>query len=140
MSLLASIFSTLSLLAPPPTVVAAGDIASCSSTGDEATAALVARIPGTVAILGDAVYDRGTTAEFEQCYSWRRFRSRHARGARESRVRGQPGPHQRARTSGSPPWGTSRQPHPPAIRSRYALRRLANQRHVVYTHAHAGSQ
>ncbi len=77
MSLLASVFSTLSLLAaPPPTLVAAGDIASCSSTGDEATAALVARIPGTVAILGDAVYERGTEGEFRDCYSWRAFRNR----------------------------------------------------------------
>src|SRR5712691_12027596 len=31
-------------------------------------------------------------------------------------------------------------PHPPAIWSRYALRRLANQWHVVYTHEHARSQ
>ena len=78
MSLLASVFSVLSLLAPTPapTLVAAGDIASCRSTGDEATAALVARIPGTVAVLGDAVYEAGSTADFEQCYSWRRFRSR----------------------------------------------------------------
>ncbi len=79
MSLLASLFSALSLLAPAPasaTLVAAGDIASCSSSGDEATAALVARIPGTVAVLGDAVYERGTAEEFARCYSWRRFRGR----------------------------------------------------------------
>ena len=76
MSILATMFSLLSLLAPAPTLVAAGDIASCRSTGDEATAALVARIPGTVAVLGDAVYERGTTSEFERCYSWRRFRGR----------------------------------------------------------------
>src|SRR5215218_4370692 len=58
------------------TVVAAGDIASCRSSGDEATAKLVAATPGTVAVLGDAVYERGTDAELAQCYSWRRFRSR----------------------------------------------------------------
>ncbi len=57
-------------------MVAAGDIASCGSKGDEATAAIVARIPGTVAVLGDAVYERGTTAEFRDCYSWSRFRVR----------------------------------------------------------------
>jgi hypothetical protein len=56
--------------------VAAGDIASCRSSGDEATAALVAKMPGTVAVLGDAVYERGTRAEFERCYAWRRFRGR----------------------------------------------------------------
>jgi acid phosphatase type 7 len=76
---LASVFSALALLAPAPqaaTLAAAGDIASCRSTGDEQTAALVARIPGTVATLGDAVYEYGTAAEFAQCYSWARFRGR----------------------------------------------------------------
>ena len=70
--------TALALLAPSPapTVLAAGDIASCRSSGDEATAALVARTPGTVAVLGDAVYERGTAAEFRDCYSWRRFRTR----------------------------------------------------------------
>lgn len=75
---LAGLFSALALLAPTPqtaTLVAAGDIASCRSTGDERTAALVARIPGTVAVLGDAVYEYGTAAEFAQCYSWARFRA-----------------------------------------------------------------
>ncbi len=81
MTFLASLFSALSLLAPTPapataTLVAAGDIASCGSSGDEATAALVARIPGTVAVLGDSVYERGTEQEFVDCYSWRRFRGR----------------------------------------------------------------
>ena len=76
MILAAGVFSALALVAPPPTLVAAGDIASCSSTGDEATAALVARTPGTVAVLGDAVYERGTAEEFRSCYSWRRFRGR----------------------------------------------------------------
>jgi hypothetical protein len=74
--LIAALATALSLLAPTPTVVAAGDIASCRSSGDEATAALVARIPGTVAVLGDAVYERGTATEFADCYSWRRFRAR----------------------------------------------------------------
>jgi hypothetical protein len=76
LTLPASFFSALSLLAPPPTLVAAGDIASCASTADEATAAVVARIPGTVAVLGDAVYERGTAEEFRRCYSWGRFRGR----------------------------------------------------------------
>lgn len=77
MSLLAGAFSALVLVASAPqTLVAAGDIASCRSSHDEATAALVARTPGTVAILGDAVYERGTATEFRDCYSWRRFRAR----------------------------------------------------------------
>jgi 3',5'-cyclic AMP phosphodiesterase CpdA len=76
--ILATVATALSLLAPAaqPTLIAAGDIASCSSSGDERTAALVARIPGTVAVLGDAVYESGTAQEFRNCYSWGRFRGR----------------------------------------------------------------
>lgn len=74
--MIAPLATALSLLVPAPTLVAAGDIAYCGSSGDEATAALVARIPGTVAILGDAVYQSGTAAEFANCYSWRHFRGR----------------------------------------------------------------
>ena len=75
--ILATVATALSLLAPgPPTLIAAGDIASCRSSGDEQTAALVARIPGTVAVLGDAVYEGGTAQEFRDCYSWRGFRGR----------------------------------------------------------------
>jgi acid phosphatase type 7 len=76
--ILATVATALSLLAPAaqPTLIVAGDIASCSSSGDERTAALVARIPGTVAVLGDAVYESGTAQEFRNCYSWGRFRGR----------------------------------------------------------------
>jgi hypothetical protein len=76
--LAAAVATALSLLAPTPTrtLVAAGDIASCRSSGDEQTAALVARTPGTVAALGDIVYEAGSAAEFRDCYSWRRFRGR----------------------------------------------------------------
>lgn len=68
---------------PPPTtgsatLVGAGDIASCSSSGDEATAALLDQIPGTVFTTGDNVYDDGTAAEFRDCYgpSWGRHKAR----------------------------------------------------------------
>jgi calcineurin-like phosphoesterase family protein len=74
--IVATLATALSLLAPAPTIIAAGDIASCRSSGDEATAALVARIPGTIAVLGDSVYERGTRSELEHCYSWRGFRDR----------------------------------------------------------------
>ena len=40
-------------------VVAAGDIAACDSSGDEATAELLGGIDGTVLTLGDAAYPRG---------------------------------------------------------------------------------
>jgi len=55
---------------PPPSaeVVAAGDIASCRTEGDEATAELVEGIEGTVLALGDEAYPRGTAVNFEECY------------------------------------------------------------------------
>jgi hypothetical protein len=61
-----------------PIVVAAGDIASCESNGDEATAHLLARIRGTVLTLGDNAYEDGTPAEFRQCYdpSWGKYKAR----------------------------------------------------------------
>ena len=59
-------------------LVAAGDIASCGSQGDEATAALLDGVAGTVAPLGDNVYMSGTAEEFYECYtpSWGRHRAR----------------------------------------------------------------
>ncbi|MGH3130837.1 MAG: metallophosphoesterase family protein, partial [Gaiellaceae bacterium] len=64
--------------APVATLIAAGDIASCSSDRDEATARLLDGLAGTVAVLGDAAYERGTDAEFARCYapSWGRHRGR----------------------------------------------------------------
>ena len=59
-------------------LVGAGDIAACDSTGDEATAALLDGIPGTVFTAGDNAYEHGTAAEFAACYapSWGRHRER----------------------------------------------------------------
>ena len=59
-------------------MVGAGDIASCSSTGDEATANLLDGIAGTVVTLGDNVYDNGTITEYNNCYnsSWGRHKAR----------------------------------------------------------------
>ena len=61
-----------------PVLLAAGDIASCASSGDEATAALLDSLGGTIAALGDIVYDSGTSQEFATCYhpSWGRHKSR----------------------------------------------------------------
>jgi acid phosphatase type 7 len=63
---------------PSAEVVAAGDIASCRTEGDEATAELVEGIDGTVLALGDEAYPRGSVANFEDCYgpSWGRFKGR----------------------------------------------------------------
>ena len=59
-------------------LVGAGDIASCGSSGDEATAALLDGIAGTVFTTGDNVYESGTASEFANCYgpSWGRHRAR----------------------------------------------------------------
>jgi hypothetical protein len=65
---------------PPQIFVGAGDISSCSNTGDEATAKLLDAIPNpaTVYNIGDDVYDNGTTSEFANCYNptWGRHKYR----------------------------------------------------------------
>src|SRR5690349_2693329 len=60
------------------TLVGAGDIGSCASGGDEATAAIIDHVQGTVVTLGDNVYENGTADEFAACYgpSWGAFRDR----------------------------------------------------------------
>jgi acid phosphatase type 7 len=59
-------------------IVAAGDIADCTSEGDEATARLVGGMEGTVLTLGDNVYPNATAQDFEECYqpSWGQFKER----------------------------------------------------------------
>lgn len=61
-----------------PVLVGAGDIADCPSSGDDATAALLDDIPGTVATLGDNAYPSGGDADFANCYdpTWGRHKSR----------------------------------------------------------------
>jgi hypothetical protein len=61
-----------------PVLVGAGDIASCSSSGDEATANLLDGISGTVFTLGDNAYENGSAAEFANCYdpTWGRHKAR----------------------------------------------------------------
>lgn len=75
--------STVTVIGTPPpsddrVLVGAGDIASCSSTGDEATANLLDGIAGTVVTLGDNVYDSGTATEYTNCYdpTWGRHLAR----------------------------------------------------------------
>jgi hypothetical protein len=53
---------------PTPTLLAVGDVASCDSHEDERVAELVSRTPGTIALLGDIVYDNGTADEFTRCF------------------------------------------------------------------------
>jgi hypothetical protein len=61
-----------------PVLVGAGDIASCASSGDEATADLLDEIAGTVATFGDNAYPSGTESEFADCYqpTWGRHKAR----------------------------------------------------------------
>jgi hypothetical protein len=74
--------AVLSGLAPPAAgrvagavLVGAGDIARCSSDRDEATAALVRDIRGTVFTTGDNAYPDGSARQFRRCYdpSWGSF-------------------------------------------------------------------
>jgi hypothetical protein len=59
-------------------LLAAGDIAACDSSGDEATADLLDRHEGTVVLLGDTAYQAGTPQEFAECYdpTWGRHKDR----------------------------------------------------------------
>ncbi len=61
-----------------PVLVGAGDIASCSSSGDEATANLLDTIAGTVFTTGDNAYESGSSSEYSNCYNptWGRFKAR----------------------------------------------------------------
>lgn len=77
--------STVTVTAPPSppsagsaVLLAAGDISSCSSSGDEATASLLDGLQGTVATLGDNTYPDGTASQFANCYAptWGRHRAR----------------------------------------------------------------
>ena len=62
----------------PKVIIAVGDIADCNSRGDEATAALLDSLRGTVVVLGDNAYPSGTDANYAQCYdpSWGRHKAR----------------------------------------------------------------
>ncbi len=60
------------------TLVGTGNIARCDRTSDEATAALLDSIPGTVFALGDNTYPGGTASSYANCYnaSWGRHQAR----------------------------------------------------------------
>jgi acid phosphatase type 7 len=60
------------------TLVGAGDIASCTSGGDEATAKLLDSIPGTIFTAGDNAYEDGSAENYSSCYapSWGRHKGR----------------------------------------------------------------
>jgi len=77
----------------PTVLVGAGDIADCSEIeGAQATAALLASIPGTIFAAGDTGCPDGTEENFTKCYAptWGRFkdRTRPAPGNHEYHIRG----------------------------------------------------
>jgi calcineurin-like phosphoesterase family protein len=74
--MLAVAAAILALAAPSAHLVAAGDVGDCDATADEATARLLDRLPGTIALLGDSVYERGSPSEFRRCFAWARHKSR----------------------------------------------------------------
>jgi len=61
-----------------PVLVAAGDIAQCTTQNDEATADLLGTMPGaTVAALGDNAYPHGSEQDYTNCYtpSWGTYKA-----------------------------------------------------------------
>src|SRR2546426_2229233 len=81
----ASVATAAPVMVPPPppasgavVLVGAGDIADCDSRGDEATAALLDSIAGTVFTAGDNAYSDGSAEAFAHCYqpSWGRHKAR----------------------------------------------------------------
>ena len=83
-------FAALALATPAPrtaTLVAVGDMADCKTTDDSAVARVILRTAGTLALLGDTVYEYGTADEYRRCYApvFGRFlrRSRAALGNHE---------------------------------------------------------
>ena len=59
-------------------LLGAGDIASCSSSGDTRTAALLGANAGTIVTLGDNAYELGTPSQFTDCFgpTWGTYRAR----------------------------------------------------------------
>jgi PKD repeat protein len=85
--------TTVTIMAPATSplddviLVGAGDIADCAGPGDEATAALLDGIGGTVFVLGDNVYPNGSLQQYRDCYA-------HSWGRHASRTRPTPGNHE----------------------------------------------
>jgi acid phosphatase type 7 len=63
---------------PPETILVAGNIATCGTTNDEATAAILDTLAGTVFTLGDNAFPDGTIEAYTGCYepSWGRHKAR----------------------------------------------------------------
>ncbi len=79
-------------------LLAAGDVASCKTDGDELTAQILDVHAGTIAVIGDVSQTDGSTASFLDCYdpTW---------GRHKARTRPAPGNHD-YRTPGAEPYYT----------------------------------
>ena len=68
----------VTLAAAPVVLAGAGNIATCTSTRDDATASLLSGLPGYVFTAGDNAFPNGTVDNYQQCYepSWGRFKDR----------------------------------------------------------------
>jgi len=86
---------TLTVFAPSNELLAAGDIGSCTSTGDEATGALLQTLGGTILGLGDFAYPDATAQDFANCFhpSW---------GAHKARILPVAGNHEYAQPGAAP--------------------------------------
>ena len=74
-------------VAGAPALLAVGDIADCNLPHDSDTAALVDRLPGLVAVVGDIAYPDGREEDFADCFDpvW---------GQHKARLRPVPGNHE----------------------------------------------
>jgi acid phosphatase type 7 len=63
---------------PAEVVLAAGNIATCGTTNDEATASLLDNLAGTVLVLGDNAFPDGSSDAYALCYepTWGRHKAR----------------------------------------------------------------
>lgn len=63
---------------PAEVILAAGNIGKCGSTMDEATAAILDTLPGTIFTLGDNAFPAGDGEAYSTCYepSWGRHKHR----------------------------------------------------------------
>ena len=59
-------------------LLAVGDIAYCGSSADEKVGQLASSLPGTIALLGDNAYDKGSATDYANCFdpTWGGFLDR----------------------------------------------------------------
>ena len=51
------------------TLLAVGDIGYCNASNDDRVGKLAANLPGTIALLGDIVYEAGTAKDYANCFN-----------------------------------------------------------------------